>query len=166
MTSKRQIHNNKVNKVIKINLENTKAIVTNKYGSPDVLEIQDVEKPICKDNQVLVRVHATSLNYSNIVLLRGKPFVARFAFGVIKPKFKIPGDDIAGTVEAAGKNVGKFQVGDEVFGDLSNSVWGGFAQYVAVPENSIAIKPKNISFEEVAVLPMAASRALQALRGK
>ncbi|WP_249869567.1 NAD(P)-dependent alcohol dehydrogenase [Oceanobacillus saliphilus] len=143
-----------------------KAFVTNKYGSPDVLELQDVEKPICKDNQVLVNVHATSINYGNIVLLRGTPFVARFAFGITKPKFKIPGGDIAGTIEAVGKNVKNFQVKDEVFGDLSSSGWGGFAEYVAVPENSIALKPKNFSFEEAAALPMAASTSLQALRNK
>ncbi len=143
-----------------------KAFITNKYGSPDVLELQDVEKPICKDDQVLVKVHATSINYGNIVLLRGKPFVARFAFGITKPKFKIPGGDIAGTVEAVGKNVKHFQVGDEVFGDLSSSGWGGFAEYVAVPENAIAMKPKNISFEEAAALPMASTTALQALRNK
>lgn len=143
-----------------------KAFVTNTYGSPDVLELQDVEKPICKDNQVLVKVHATSINYGNIVLLHGKPFVARFAFGITKPKFKIPGGDIAGTIEAVGKNVKHFQVGDEVFGDLSSSDWGGFAEYVAIPENSIVMKPKNISFEEAAALPMAASTALQALRNK
>ncbi|WP_347177969.1 NAD(P)-dependent alcohol dehydrogenase [Sporosarcina thermotolerans] len=143
-----------------------KAYVTNKYGSPDVLELLDIEKPICNDNQVLVKVHATSINYGNIVLLRGKPFVARFAFGITKPKFRIPGGDIAGTIEAVGKNVKHFIVGDEVFGDLSSSGWSGYAEYVAVPENSIAMKPKNISFEEAAALPMAASTALQALRNK
>ncbi|MBM4764802.1 NAD(P)-dependent alcohol dehydrogenase [Bacillus sp. B15-48] len=143
-----------------------KAFVTNKYGSPDILELQDVEKPVCKDNQVLVKVHATSINYGNIVLLRGKPFVARFAFGMMKPKFNIPGGDISGTIETIGENVKHFQVGDEVFGDLSSSGWGGFAEYVAVPENSIARKPKNISFEEAASLPMAASTAFQALRNK
>lgn len=141
-----------------------KAFVTNKYGAPDVLELQDIEKPICKDNQVLIKVHSTSINYSNVVLLRGKPFVAGFAFGLTKPKFKIPGGDIAGIVEAIGKNVKQFQVGDKVFGDLSSSGWGGFADYVTVPENAIAIKPKNISFEEAAALPMAATTALQALQ--
>ncbi|SHG59104.1 NAD(P)-dependent alcohol dehydrogenase [Ornithinibacillus halophilus] len=143
-----------------------KAFVTKKYGTPDVLKLQDVDKPICKDNQVLVKVHATSINYSNIVLLRGKPFVSRFAFGLTKPKFKIPGGDIAGTIEAVGKNATQFQVGDEVIGDLSSSGWGAFADYVAVPEKSIAIKPKNVSFEQAAALPMAASTALQALRDK
>ena len=80
-----------------------KAIVYNKYGSPDVLELKEVEKPIHEDNQVLVKVHAASVNYGNLVLLRGKPFLARFAFGLLKPKYSIPGGDIAGRVEAVGK---------------------------------------------------------------
>ncbi|WNS73733.1 NAD(P)-dependent alcohol dehydrogenase [Bacillus sp. DTU_2020_1000418_1_SI_GHA_SEK_038] len=143
-----------------------KAFVSNKYGSPDVLELQDVEKPVCHDNQVLVKVHASSINYGNIVLLRGKPFLARFAFGITKPKYKIPGGDIAGIVEAVGNKVTHFKIGDEVFGDLSSSGWGGFAEYVTVPENAIALKPKNISFEEAAALPMASTTALQALRNK
>lgn len=143
-----------------------KAFVSNKYGPPDVLKLQEVEKPICQDDQVLVKVHATSINYGNIVLLRGKPFAARFAFGLTKPKYKIPGGDIAGRVEAVGKDVQHLKVGDEVFGDLSSSGWSGFAEYVAVPENSIALKPKNISFEEAAALPMASTTALQALRNK
>lgn len=143
-----------------------KAFVSNKYGSPDVLELQDVDQPVCKDDQVLVKVHATSINYGNIVLLRGKPFMARFAFGMTKPKFKIPGGDISGTVAAVGNKIKHFKIGDEVFGDLSSSGWGGFAEYVAVPENALAMKPKNISFEEAAALPMASTTALQALRNK
>lgn len=143
-----------------------KAYVTNKYGSPDVLELQEVEKPICNENQVLVKVHAASINYGNIVLLRGQPFVARFAFGLTKPKYKIPGGDIAGIVEAVGKNVTQFRVGDEVFGDLSSSGWGGFAEYKALPENAIVLKPKNCSFTEASALPMASTTALQALRNK
>ena len=143
-----------------------KAYISNQYGSPDVLELKEVERPNCNDNQVLVKVHATSINYGNIVLLRGKPFAARFVFGLRKPKFKIPGGDIAGTVVAIGKNVKQFQVGDEVFGDLSSSGWGGFAEFVAVPEKAISLKPKNSTFEEAAALPMAATTALQALRQK
>ena len=143
-----------------------KAFVSNKYESPDILEVQDVETPVCHDNHVLVKVHASSINYGNIVLLRGKPFVTRFAFGMTKPKYKIPGGDIAGIVEMIGNKVTQFKIGDEVFGDLSSSGWGGFAEYVAVPENAIALKPKNISFEEAAALPMASTTALQALRNK
>ena len=143
-----------------------KAIVCNKYGSPDVLEIKELKKPLPTENQVLVRVHSSSLNYSNLVLLKGKPFLARFAFGLMRPKFSIPGGDIAGKVEAVGKDVKLFKVGDEVFGDLSGCGWGGFAEYVTVPENALAIKPTNISFEEAAAVPMASVTALQGLRDK
>lgn len=143
-----------------------KAIVYNKYGSPDVLELKEVEKPIPKDNEVLVKIHAASVNYGNLVLLKGEPFLARFAFGLLKPKYSIPGGDIAGQVEAVGANVKQFQVGDEVFGDLSGCGWGGFAEYVAVPENVLALKPSNMSFEEAAAIPMAAVTALQSLRDK
>lgn len=143
-----------------------KAIVYNQYGPPDVLELKEVEKPIPEDNQVLVKVHAASINYGNVVLLRGEPFLARFAFGLLKPKYSIPGGDISGRIEAVGKNVKQFQLGDEVFGDLSGCGWGGFAEYVAVPENALAQKPANLSFEEAAAVPMAAVTALQGLRDK
>ncbi|QIZ08937.1 NAD(P)-dependent alcohol dehydrogenase [Priestia megaterium] len=143
-----------------------KAIVSNKYGPPDVLELTQVEKPIPDDNQVLVKIHAASVNYGNIVLLKGEPFLARFAFGLLKPKYPIPGGDIAGMVEAVGKDVKQFQPGDEVFGDLSGCGWGGFAEYVSVPENVLALKPANLSFEEAAAVPMAGVTALQGLRDK
>ncbi|MED2974537.1 NAD(P)-dependent alcohol dehydrogenase [Fictibacillus sp. B-59209] len=143
-----------------------KAIVYHKYGPPDVLELTEVEKPIPEDNQVLVKIHAASVNYGNLVLLKGEPLLARFAFGLLKPKYSIPGGDIAGRVEAVGKDVKQFQPGDEVFGDLSRCGWGGFAEYVSVPENTLALKPANLSFEEAAAVPMAAVTALQALRDK
>jgi NADPH:quinone reductase-like Zn-dependent oxidoreductase len=141
-----------------------KAIVYNKYGPPDVLKLKEVEKPIPDDNQVLVKIHAGSLNFGNLVLLKGEPFLARFAFGLLKPKYTIPGGDIAGVVEAVGKNVKLFQPGDEVFGDLSGCGWGGFAEYVAVPEKALALKPVNLSFEAAAAVPMAGVTALQGLR--
>lgn len=143
-----------------------KAIVYNKYGPPDVLELTEVEKPIPRDNQVLVKIHAASVNYGNLVLLKGEPFLARFAFGLIKPKYSIPGGDIAGRIEAVGKDVKQFQPGDAVFGDLSRCGWGGFAEYVSVPESALALKPANISFEEAAAVPMAGVTALQGLRDK
>lgn len=143
-----------------------KAIVCRKYGSPDVLELSEIEKPIPTSTQVLVNIKATSLNYGNLVLLKGSPFLARFAFGLFKPKFAIPGGDIAGVVEAVGNEVKNFQPGDEVFGDLSACGWGGFAEYVAVPENALAIKPVNLSFEEAAAVPMAGVTALQAIKNK
>ncbi|RFU68433.1 NAD(P)-dependent alcohol dehydrogenase [Bacillus sp. V59.32b] len=143
-----------------------KAIICNKYGPPDVLELTEVEKPIPADNQVLVKIHAASVNYGNLVLLKGEPFLARFAFGLLKPKYSIPGGDIAGKVEAVGKDVKQFQPGDDVFGDLSGCGWGGFAEYVSVPEDALALKPANMSFEEAAAVPMAGVTALQGLRNK
>ncbi|MFJ5761005.1 NAD(P)-dependent alcohol dehydrogenase [Neobacillus sp. NPDC093182] len=143
-----------------------KAVVYKKYGPPDVLEVTEVEKPIPKDNQVLVKVHASSVNFGNLVLLKGEPFLARFAFGLFKPRYSIPGGDIAGTVEAVGKDVTQFQPGDEVFGDLSGCGWGGFAEYAVVPEKALALKPANLSFEEAAAVPMAGVTALQSLRNK
>lgn len=143
-----------------------KAIHYTTYGSPDVLELREVDKPIPEDHQVLVKIHAASMNYGNVVLLRGEPFLARFAFGLRKPKFTIPGGDIAGQVEAVGKNVKQFKPGDDVFGDLSSCGWGGFAEYVAVPEKALALKPTTISYEEAAATPMAGVTALQGLRDK
>ncbi|WP_066254433.1 NAD(P)-dependent alcohol dehydrogenase [Neobacillus drentensis] len=143
-----------------------KAIVSNKYGSPDLLKLTEVEKPIPEDNQVLVKIHAASLNFGNLVLLKGEPFLARFAFGLFKPKYPIPGGDIAGQVEAVGKGVTQFQPGDDVFGDLSGSGWSGFAEYVSVPEQALVLKPANLSYEEAAAVPMAGVTALQGLRDK
>ncbi|WP_409300122.1 NAD(P)-dependent alcohol dehydrogenase [Peribacillus sp. SCS-155] len=143
-----------------------KAVFYDKYGAPDVLQIKEVPKPGHADDQVLVKVHAASVNYGNLVLLKGEPFLARFAFGLLKPKYSIPGGDIAGRVEAVGANVKQFQPGDEVFGDLSGSGWGGFAEYVSVPEHALAPKPANLSFEEAAAIPMAGTTALQSLRDK
>ncbi|MCZ8532636.1 NAD(P)-dependent alcohol dehydrogenase [Psychrobacillus psychrodurans] len=143
-----------------------KAIISNKYGSPDILEFKEVKNPIPDENQVLIKIYAASLNYGNLVLLKGEPFLARFAFGLFKPKYIIPGGDISGKVESVGKNVKHFKPGDEVFGDLSGCGWGGFAEYATVPENSLVMKPSNISYEEAAAVPMAATTALQSLRDK
>lgn len=106
------------------------------------------------------------MNYGNLVLVKGKPYLSRLFYGPLKPKYTIPGGDIAGRVEAVGTNVKQFQPGDEVFGDLSGCGWGGFAEYVSVPENVLAPKPSNMSFEEAAAVPMAAVTALQSLRDK
>ncbi|WP_046174094.1 NAD(P)-dependent alcohol dehydrogenase [Domibacillus indicus] len=143
-----------------------KAIVYTKYGPPDVLEVKEVEKPVPDGSQVLVKVEAASVNYGNLVLLKGEPFAARFAFGLRRPKYPVPGGDIAGRVEAVGKEVTQFAPGDEVFGDLSGSGWGGFAEYACVPETALVKKPSNLSFEEAAAVPMAAVTALQGLRNK
>jgi NADPH:quinone reductase-like Zn-dependent oxidoreductase len=104
-----------------------KAIVCTKYGPPDVLKLEEIQKPTPGDDEILVEVHAASVNYSNLILVRGKPFVARLGFGLLKPKLKIPGSDIAGRVEAVGRNAKQFLPGDEVFGSpalpvLSNKV--------------------------------------------
>jgi NADPH:quinone reductase-like Zn-dependent oxidoreductase len=143
-----------------------KAIVCAKYGPPDVLELKEVDKPVPKDFEVLVKIHAASLTFSNLFLVSGKPFPLRLMFGLLKPKIRIPGTDMAGRVEAVGGSVKKFRPGDEVFGDLSNCGRGGFAEYVSVPENELGLKPANISFAEAAAVPEAALVALQGLRDK
>ena len=144
-----------------------KAIVCTEYGPPDILKLEEIQKPTPGDDEVLIEVHAASVTYSNVALVRGEPFMARLTgLGLLRPKQKIPGSDIAGRVEAVGRNVKEFQPGDEVFGDLSACGRGGYAEYVSAPENALALKPANISFEEAAAVPEAALVALQALRDK
>jgi len=144
-----------------------KASVLTNYGSPEFFEIQEVVKPACKDNEVLLIVYASSINSWDWEILMGKPFVNRLMAGLKKPtKIKILGCDIAGRVVAVGKKVKQFQPGDEVFGDLSGVGWGGFAEYVCVPENKnvLALKPTDMRFEQAAAVPQAAVLALQGLR--
>ena len=141
-----------------------KAIVYQKYGPPDVLELKEVEKPTPRDNEVLIKVHAVSVNASDCELLRGSPLYTRI-WGLLKPKRKILGSDIAGRVEAVGRNVTQFQPGDAVFGDILEC-WGGFAQYVCAPGNALILKPASMTFEEAAAVPQAACVALQGLRDK
>ena len=144
-----------------------KAIVCTRYGPPDVLELEEIQKPTPGDDKVLVEVHAASVTYSNLMLVRGEPFVGRLmGIGLLKPKQKIPGSDIAGRVAAVGRNAKRFRPGDEVYGDLSGCGRGGYAEYVCAPENALELKPANISFEEAAAVPEAALVALQALRDK
>ena len=114
-----------------------KAFVYEKYGSPDVLRLEDVEKPVPKENQVLVRVHAVSVNDWDWLLLQGKPFVNRLLFGLSKPRVHILGVDVAGTVEAVGDRASRFVPGDEVYGDLSECGFGGFAEYVCADETAL-----------------------------
>jgi NADPH:quinone reductase-like Zn-dependent oxidoreductase len=140
-----------------------KAIVYTEYGSPDVLQLKEVEKPTPKDNEVLVKVLAASLNAADFEMLRGT-WSARFG-GLLKPRHKILGSDIAGRIEAVGRNVTQFQPGDEVFGDLSECGFGAFAEYVSVPENALRLKPASMTFEEAAAVPSAGVVALQNLRG-
>ncbi len=144
-----------------------KAIVYHKYGSPDVLNLEEVQKPTPKDDEVLVKVHAASVNAWDWDLLRGTPFVNRVLSGLLKPKtIKILGCDIAGRVEGVGRNVKLFQPGDEVFGDIVGCGWGGFAEYVCARENALALKPSGMTFDEAAAVPQAAVLALQGLRYK
>jgi NADPH:quinone reductase-like Zn-dependent oxidoreductase len=143
-----------------------KAMVFTEYGPPDVLQFQEVEKPTPTDDQVLVKVHAASVVWADLAFVRGEPFVSRLSSGLRKPKHTIPGMDVAGRVEAVGGNVKQFQPGDEVFGDVSRCGFGAFAEYVAVPESELALKPANLTFEEAATVPQAALVALQGLRDK
>lgn len=141
-----------------------KAIVYTKYGTPDVLHLKEVEKPAPKDDEVLVKVHAVSLNDWDLGLLEGD-FVNRMLNGIRKPKLQILGSDIAGVVEAVGKNVKKFHTGDHVYGDLSGR-WGGFAEYVCAGESALSIKPALMSFEEASSIPQAGMLAVQGLLDK
>lgn len=144
-----------------------KAIVCEKYGLPDVLELREIETPTPGDDEVLVKIHAAAVNYNNLILVNGKLFLARLmGTGLLKPKFRIPGNDMAGRVEAVGRNIRQFKPGDEVFGDLSACGQGAYAEYVAVPDNALALKPSNCSFLEAAAVPEAAIVALQGLRDK
>jgi NADPH:quinone reductase-like Zn-dependent oxidoreductase len=143
-----------------------KAIVATKYGSPEVLNLEESEKPTPKDDEVLVKVRAASVNAGDWHLLRADPFLTRLAFGLLRPKHKVLGADIAGRVEAVGGNVTHFQPGDEVFGDLSGDGFGGFAEYVCASEDALAWKPADTSFKEAAAVPSAAATALQGLRDK
>lgn len=143
-----------------------KAMVYTKYGSPDVLELREIQKPAPGEDEVVVKVHASSVNAADWHHLRGEPFVFRLSSGFPTPKHQILGADIAGRVESVGKHVKAFRPGDEVFGDLAGVGFGGFAEYVRVPETVLALKPANLSFEEAGAVPVAAVTALQGLRDK
>ncbi len=139
-----------------------KAMVFKKYGSPDVLSIEKVAKPKPKDDEVLIKIHAAAINDWDWHIFRGSMFVNRMMFGLIKPrKQTIIGCDISGVVEDVGKNIKNFKKDDEVFGDLSDSGFGGFAEYVSAPENALAMKSREMSFEEAAATPQAGLLALQ-----
>ena len=140
-----------------------RAIIRDSYGPPNVLRLQEVEKPIPKDDEILLKVHSASVNRADSHGLRGTPFIARIILGgLIKPKVKILGYDFSGQVESVGSNITKFQPGDEVFG--TNKVGGGFAEYLSVVDDLILTKPHNVSFEEAASVPGAGVTALQCLQ--
>ena len=141
-----------------------KAIVYTKYGSPKVLQLKEVAKPTPKDDEVLIKVQAVSVNRSDWEGLSGKPLYARLG-GLLRPRRHILGSDIAGRVEMAGKHIRRFRPGDEVFGDILPRL-GGFAEYVCARESALAPKPASMTFEEAAAIPQAAVIALQGTRDK
>ncbi len=138
-----------------------KAFTKIKYGGPEVLQFEEVEKPILKDGQILIKVAANSANPADWHIIRGKPFFARFSFGLFNPKDKIPGADFSGVIAAVGNGVGQFKVGDRVFGETLKG--GAFAEFTAVPANVCALMPEGSSFPEMACVPVAGITALQAL---
>jgi NADPH:quinone reductase-like Zn-dependent oxidoreductase len=140
-----------------------KAILLKEYGLPNVLEIGEVAKPIPNDNEVLARIHSASINDWDWGLVRGKPFVIRLFFGLKKPKITIPGVDVSGKIEAVGSKVSSFNIGDEIYCDLSECGCGGFAEYVCIPEKILSKKPSNISHNDASALPHAGLLALQGL---
>lgn len=141
-----------------------KAIVYTKYGSPDVLHLEDLEKPSPKDNEVLIKVHAASVNPADWHTMRGAPFLARLANGLFKPQNPRLGADVAGRVEAVGSNVTQFQVGEDVFGCLPLNAMRSFAEYSTANADGLALEPANITFEQAAAIPLAGLTALQGLR--
>ena len=141
-----------------------KAIVLTKYGTPDDLELKEVEKPVPKDHEVLIKVHASAVNDWDWGLLRGKPLFMRALGGLLRPKIPIMGCDVAGQIEAVGNNVTTLKAGDDVYGDLSESGLGGFAEYVCARRESVALKPRNLTYEQAAAIPHAAMLAQQSLR--
>ncbi|WP_373020977.1 NAD(P)-dependent alcohol dehydrogenase [Thiomicrorhabdus sp.] len=141
-----------------------KAVVLEKYGSPEALQLKEVSKPKPKWNQVLVKVHAVSINDWDWGILTATPFANRWMAGIFIPsKIPILGCDIAGRIEAVGANVKRFKVGDDVFGDLSSNGWGGFAEYLCADENALTLKPEDMPFDDAACLPQAGLLALQGL---
>ncbi len=139
-----------------------KAIVCHSFGSPDALRCVEIEKPTARDNEVLIKVRAASVNRLDWHLMKGKPHSARILLGLRKPRITWPGRDVAGEVEAVGRNVTRFKPGDEVFG-----AWRGtFAEYVCALESALVLKPKSVTFEQAASAPVAALTALQGLRDK
>jgi NADPH:quinone reductase-like Zn-dependent oxidoreductase len=141
-----------------------KAIVSKKYGSPDTLRLNEVPKPTPRDNQVLVKIRAASVNAADVEIIRGA-WSMRMQ-GPLRPRHKIPGSDIAGVVESVGRSVTKFKPGDEVFGDMFMARFGAFAEYKCAPEKELYIKPKSMTFEQAACYPQSGLIALQGLRNK
>lgn len=142
-----------------------KAIVYSRYGPPEVLELQEIEKPVPTDDQVLVKLSASSINVEDLDYLKGNAWAVRM-LGLFKPKYKILGFDFTGKVVAVGKNIKQFKLGDQVMGDLFNFGLGAFAEYVCASEKALVLKPTNLTFEEAATIPSRAILALQGLQSK
>ena len=143
-----------------------RAIVRERYGSPDIVTVAEVDKPVPLPDQVLVKIHAASINTADLDYLTGNPPIARVAFGLRRPRTTVMGCDLAGTVESVGTAVTRFSAGDEVLADLSGSGYGSFAEYASVREKVVAAKPAGLSFVEAATLPHSGVLALQGLRAK
>jgi len=139
-----------------------KAVYYERYGSPDALTIREVKRPIPKAGEVLVKVHAAGINSWDWDMIRGKPWIVR-AWGMTGPRYRIPGSDISGVVTEIGSAVSKFKIGDEVFGDLCECGWGGYAEFACAKETALARKPSSMSFEQAAAIPQAGLMALQSL---
>lgn len=142
-----------------------KAAVCHKYGPPEIVALEEVQKPTPRDDEVLIKIYATSLNLSDWEMLTGTPFYTRTTWGLFKSRFKILGSDIAGRVEAVGRKVTRFEPGDEVFGDIMGS-FGGFAEYACARERVLTLKPAKMTFEDVSVLPQAGVIALRGILDK
>jgi len=143
-----------------------KAIVYTKYGPPEVLQLKEVAKPTPRENEILIRVRASSVNQGDVYVIRGEPLLFRPSYGLPGPKYQIPGGDVAGVVETVGKDVTQFQPGDEVFGDIGAAGFGAWAEYVAAPADTLVPKPANVRFEGAAAVAQYALVALQGLRDK
>jgi NADPH:quinone reductase-like Zn-dependent oxidoreductase len=141
-----------------------KAFIYEKYGPPEALRMAEVDKPAPNTDEVLVKVLAASVNAADWHVLRGKPLFSRATLGLLRPKHKILGVDVAGQVEAVGSGGTQFKPGDEVYANLLDHGYGGFAEYVSAPVGVLSLKPASLSFEEAAAVPMAATTALQGLR--
>ncbi len=141
-----------------------KAIVLTSFGTPDDLQLRDVKEPVPKDDELLIKVHASAANDWDLALLRGKPLFMRAFVGLLAPKFPIIGCEVAGQVAAVGKRVSRFEAGDDVYGDLSENGFGGFAEYVCAPETAVAPMPRTLTYEQAAAIPHAGMLAQQSLR--
>jgi NADPH:quinone reductase-like Zn-dependent oxidoreductase len=143
-----------------------KAIVYTDYGPPEVLQLREVAKPTPKEGEVLIQVHAASVNQGDAYIVRGEPLLFRPSYGFPGPKHQIPGGDVAGRIDAVGREVTQFQPGDEVFGDIGACGFGAWAEYVSAPAGALVHKPDNVTFEGAAAVAQAAIVALQGLRDK